>query len=107
MQCAMPRSWVLREVLVSFDFQGGILPFGPWHVLSFMVRANIMDSFHEFSDTPDPEISPEETTPADWVPDLAERLQTLEQANLALERARELLERVNRIESKRDGKPGD
>jgi len=42
-----------------------------------------------------------------WVPDLAERLETLERANAALERARVLLERVNCLESSRAKTPGD
>lgn len=37
----------------------------------------------------------------DWLPNLAERLRTIERANLALERARVLLERVNDIETSR------
>jgi hypothetical protein len=43
----------------------------------------------------------EEQNHADWVPGLAERLQTIERANLAIDRARQLLERVNDLESSR------
>jgi hypothetical protein len=57
---------------------------------------------------PDPtHDSAEEQAHADWVPGLAERLLTIERANLALDRARELLERVNDLESERATLPGD
>ncbi len=49
----------------------------------------------------------EEPAHPDWVPGLAERLLTIERANLALDRARELLERVNDLESARNISPGD
>jgi hypothetical protein len=49
----------------------------------------------------------EEATAARWVPDLAERMETIERANEALERARELLERISRLESARGEAPGD
>jgi hypothetical protein len=52
----------------------------------------------------------EASTTISWVPDLAERLETLERANVALERARlllERLERVNRFDSLIDKAPGD
>jgi hypothetical protein len=49
----------------------------------------------------------EEATAARWVPDLAERLETIERANEALERARELLERISRLEDSRTKAPGE
>jgi hypothetical protein len=49
----------------------------------------------------------EEATAARWVPDLAERMETIERANEALERARELLDRISRLESSRDKIAGD
>ncbi len=51
--------------------------------------------------------SAEEPAHPDWVPGLAERLMTIERANLALDRARELLERVNDLESARNISPDD
>jgi len=60
-----------------------------------------MQTFNEPFLASNHETATEETTPVNWVPDLAERLETLERANLALERARELLERVHRPESSR------
>jgi hypothetical protein len=65
-----------------------------------------MEPFDELHESARHEISSEASVNADWVPGLAERLETLERANEALERARVLLERVNRIESSRDKTPG-
>ncbi len=65
-----------------------------------------MEPFDEPHESASHEISSEAPANADWVPDLAERLETLERANEALERARVLLERVNQIENSRDKTPG-
>ena len=51
-----------------------------------------MKPFNEESPELHHGISDGESSPEDWVPNLAERLETLERANLALERARVLLE---------------
>jgi hypothetical protein len=65
-----------------------------------------MEPFDEQHESARHENTGEASVEAGWVPDLAERLETLERANEALERARVLLERVNQIESSRDKTPG-
>jgi hypothetical protein len=65
-----------------------------------------MEPFNEPRECTSHETSGEAPSIDGWVPDLAERLETLERANEALERARVLLERVNQIESSRDKSPG-
>jgi hypothetical protein len=65
-----------------------------------------MEPFDKPHESMSHEISGEASAKVNWVPDLAERLETLERANVALERARLLLERVNQIESSRDKTPG-
>ena len=66
-----------------------------------------MEPFNEPHESASHEISGEVPTADGWVPDLAERLETLERANEALERARVLLERVNRFESSGGKAPGE
>lgn len=55
-----------------------------------------IDAPFESTDEGDPSA---EVTPDAWVPNLSERRETLRLANEAIERARELLERIKRIES--------
>ena len=65
-----------------------------------------MEPFYELHESASHEKSSEASADAGWVPNLAERLETLERANEALERARVLLKRVNQIEGSRDKTPG-
>lgn len=66
-----------------------------------------MEPFDERHEAENQKTSEDESNPAEWVPDLEERLLTIERANVALERARTLLERVNRLENIKAEEFGD
>jgi hypothetical protein len=57
-----------------------------------------MNSFDDSLAALPPHNATEEPAPASWVPDLEERLETIERANAALERVRHLLERVHGVD---------
>jgi hypothetical protein len=90
-------------VLLPVEFQQGCPHFATG--MSLALRCLAMEPFDEIHESASHENSSAASVDAGWVPDLAERLETLERANEALERARVLLERVNQIEGSRGKAP--
>jgi hypothetical protein len=98
-QPAMPSGGSFFEMICNTgSFAEGALSETIGMFLAQWVYQRAMEPVDESFEAENHEDASEEPAPIDWVPDLAERQETLKRANEALERARTLLEHVNHLE---------